>query len=284
MARARTEASAASDVRSRGEQERSQDLRNQLSHARGVNETLEGRIERGTDELRAAVDELEAFAYSVSHDLRAPLRAISGFSELLVQDMDPALSEESVLYLNRIHRNCRQMGTLIDDLLEFSRVARKELSTQEIDAEEIVWGCVRELTEGRRGVSPEIEVGALPRCYADWRLMKQVFTNLLSNAIKYSGASVPPRIKVSGLAVPGDNEIVYSVADNGVGFDTAYSDQLFQVFQRLHRAEDYEGTGVGLALCQRIVSRHGGRIWADAQVDQGATFFVALPAKRVNSS
>lgn len=254
----------------------------ELRQMRGENEVLEGQVEKGVQDLKDAVDELEAFAYSVSHDLRAPLRAISGFSELLLRDADPRLEAKSIAYLNRIYQNCLHMGTLIDDLLEFSRVQRDVLATRSIDMVELVWTSVHEQVEGHDVAAPEIEVRELPRCLGDWRLVKQVFTNLVSNAIKFSAASTPPRIVVDASTDEDRHEIVYSVSDNGVGFDMAYSDQLFQVFQRLHRAEDYAGTGVGLALCQRIVSRHGGRIWAEAEVDAGATFFVALPAEGVS--
>lgn len=252
----------------------------QLSQARGANLVLEGQVERGTQELKEAVEELEAFAYSVSHDLRAPLRAISGFSELLVREAHPALDDRSIFYLNRIHQNCAHMATLIDDLLEFSRVGRSALAEQDVDVDVLLRGCLQELAEGDRGDLPRVELEPLPRCRGDWRLVKQVFTNLLSNAVKYSRDATPPRIKVSAVRSAGSAEVVYAVADNGVGFDMAHAPQLFQVFQRLHRAEDYEGTGVGLALCHRIVSRHGGRIWAEAEVGRGATFFVALPEGR----
>lgn len=251
----------------------------ELSEVRGANALLEGRVESGIQELKEAVDELEAFAYSVSHDLRAPLRAISGFSELLLKDADPALDETSLLYLNRIHRNCIHMGSLIDDLLEFSRVGRSELADQEIDIHDLVTSCIEDLRETQGGGLPEIDVGLLPRCRGDWRLIKQVFMNLISNAIKYSRESRPPHIKVSGTT--STTEVVYVVSDNGVGFDMAYVGQLFQVFQRLHRAEDYGGTGVGLALCQRIVHRHRGRIWAEAGVGRGATFSIALPREEL---
>lgn len=255
-------------------------MHDELSEARDANAVLEGQVERGTQELKEAVDELEAFAYSVSHDLRAPLRAISGFSEILVRDAPPGLDEKSLLYLNRIYRNCLHMGALIDDLLEFSRVGRSQLVDQEIEVRDVVWRCVQDLGESHGGDLPQIEVGALPTCRGDWHLLKQVFTNLISNAIKYSRESRPPYIEVTATASA--NEVIYAVSDNGVGFDMAFAGQLFQVFQRLHRAEDYEGTGVGLALCQRIVNRHGGRIWAEAELGRGATFFVALPREEMS--
>lgn len=255
-------------------------LERELLRTRGANVLLEGQVARGVRDLKRAVDDLEAFAYSVSHDLRAPLRAISGFSEILLRDLDAALDEQSVAYLNRIHQNCLHMGALIDDLLEFSRVGRGNLVSQEIDVAALVLQCVQDTRDCIATGMPRVEVEAIPSCRGDSRLLRQVFTNLLSNAVKYSRDSSPPRIVVTGTEDPSRGEVVYAVADNGVGFDMAYADQLFQVFQRLHRAEDYEGTGVGLALCHRIVTRHGGRIWAEAELGRGATFFVALPSGR----
>lgn len=254
----------------------------ELVRARDANVVLEGKVERGIQDLKEAVDDLEAFAYSVSHDLRAPLRAISGFSEILIRDPHPALDDTTLLYLDRIYQNCLHMGELIDDLLEFSRVGRKKIAPEHIDVSELVRSCAVEVVEGLEGASPEIRVEDLPGCRGDRRLVKQVFLNLLSNAVKYSRASTPPRVHVRGSVDAGLGRAVYSVADNGVGFDMAHADQLFQVFQRLHRAEDYEGTGVGLALSQRIVNRHDGHIWAEAEVGRGATFFVALPAEEVS--
>lgn len=252
-------------------------LHEQLVDARGRNSHLESQVERGITDLTQAVDELEAFAYNVSHDLRAPLRAISGFSEILMRDQDPALDPRSSRYLNRIYQNCRHMGALIDDLLEFSRMGRVDVVNGRVDVSGLVRTAMQELHESADEDLPTVEVADLPSCVGDWRLLKQVFKNLLSNAIKYSHTSSPPRITV-GIVAASPGEVVYTVTDNGVGFDMEYADQLFQVFQRLHRAEDYEGTGVGLALCQRIVRRHGGRIWAHAEIDQGATFYVALPS------
>jgi signal transduction histidine kinase len=227
-----------------------------------------------TSELEESNEGLQAFAYSVSHDLRAPLRAISGFTEILVRDYADGLEDKARGHLQRVFDNCRQMADLIDDLLEFSRLGQTAMSVGTVDVDAVVASCITELRLTHTG-ELEVKVGSLPACRGDEILIRQVFMNLLSNAFKYSRDSEYPRVEVKGF-LNSDRDVHYEISDNGVGFDMAYSDQLFRVFQRLHRAEDYEGTGVGLALCERIVKRHSGRVWAESAPGAGATFHVLL--------
>lgn len=227
-----------------------------------------------TDELKAANKELDAFSYSVSHDLRTPLRAITGFANILVDQYASELSPKATHYLQRVQANTLQMGRLVDDLLQFSRMGRRALQTQHVKPQQIVEEALEELQAMQDGRQVDIEVGPLPPCKADPAMFKQVFVNLLSNALKYTEDREVAHIKVDSRVEEGKN--VYFVADNGIGFDMRYADKLFGVFQRLHRAEDYEGTGVGLAIVQRIIQRHGGKIWAEAAPDQGATFYFHL--------
>ncbi|MEA2527543.1 MAG: hypothetical protein QOF73_4770 [Thermomicrobiales bacterium] len=244
-----------------------------------LNEELEERVRARTAQLTAANQELEAFTYSVSHDLRAPLRGIDGFSRILVEDYGSILPDEAKRFLQIVRDGTVQMGRLVDDLLEFSRLGRQPLQTMTLLPAGIVARVLDDLHDERAGRQVEVTVGDLPACQADPALLKQVFANLLANAFKYTRGREPARIEVGALE--GDRsarEQTYFVKDNGVGFDMAYASKLFGVFQRLHRAEDYEGTGVGLALVQRIVHRHGGQIWAEAEVDRGATFWFTLPA------
>jgi signal transduction histidine kinase len=230
-----------------------------------------------TDEVLALNRELEAFSYSVSHDLRAPLRAIDGFSRILSEDHAAGLGPEAARLLGVIRTNARHMGHLIDDLLAFSRLGRKELVTTDVDMAALARAAADELRAGAPERAVEVELGALPAARGDWALLRQVWVNLLSNAFKYSRGRVPARITVAAEVRNG--ETVYLVSDNGVGFDMAYGDKLFGVFQRLHRADQFEGTGVGLAIVQRIVHRHGGRVWAEAAPDAGATFSFTLEAR-----
>lgn len=233
-------------------------------------------LERMAQELQGANEELESFAYSISHDLRAPLRAMDGFSRILMEEHAPDLSPEAQRYLGMVRDNARQMGELIADLLAFSRLGRKPLDKQAVDPAAIVRQVLEELRDEQEGRWVEIAVGDLPPCQADPALLKQVFVNLLTNALKYTRERDPARIEI-GYSLPPSGEGrgdggTYFIKDNGVGFDMRYVDKLFGVFQRFHRAEDYEGTGVGLAIVHRIVSRHGGRVWGEAKVNEGATF------------
>ena len=224
-------------------------------------------------ELETANKELEAFSYSVSHDLRAPLRAIDGFARILMDKHLPQLLPEAQRYLRLVRDNAKQMGDLIDDLLAFSRLTRQSLERRQVVPSEIARDALHDLGYEDNGRA-HVSVKALPGCQADPALLKQVFVNLLSNALKFARRRDPAQIEVGNLN--GNGEPVYYVRDNGVGFDMKYADKLFGVFQRLHRAEEYEGTGVGLAIVQRIVHRHGGRVWAEAEVNKGATFYFTL--------
>jgi signal transduction histidine kinase len=232
-------------------------------------------VTQRTRQLEAANQELEAFSYSVSHDLRAPLRAISGFTSILLEDYSSLLPEEGLESLRRVKDNGDHMGHLIDDLLDFSRLGRQALRVQRVHTRGVVDRALAQLApiDGRQA---NLAVGDLPDCESDPGLLEQVFVNLLSNAFKYSRKREDARIEVGALTDDSGSGPVFFVRDNGAGFDMRYADKLFGVFQRLHRSQDYEGTGVGLAIVQRIVARHGGRVWAEAKVDQGATFYFTL--------
>jgi light-regulated signal transduction histidine kinase (bacteriophytochrome) len=239
-----------------------------------LNTDLERRVLERTAQLEDTVRELEAFSYSVSHDLRAPLRAVNGFSRILLQDYGSQLAPEAQGYLRMVSENAQQMGRLIDDLLAFSQLGRQQLRTQRVLPAEVVRGALDGLAPEREGREVQIVLDELAVCQADPVLLRQVYVNLLSNALKFTRRRAVARIEIGCHELEG--EVTYFVKDNGAGFDMRYADKLFGVFQRLHRAEDYDGTGVGLAIVNRIVHRHGGRVWAEAAVDQGATFFFTL--------
>lgn len=244
------------------------------AEVRRLNADLEERVERRTAELVAKSKELESFAYSISHDLRAPLRAIDGFSRLLVEDHAERLEPVGRRLLEVVRENARRMGQLIDDLLTFSRAGRHELRKVRVDVGEVVRSVLEEvLPEQERGQS-EVRIGALPPVAADPALLRQIFVNLLANAVKFSATRPRRMVEVSGRREPG--RVLYEVTDNGVGFDMRYASKLFGVFQRLHGRE-FEGTGVGLALVERIVSRHGGAVSARGEVGVGATFTLSFP-------
>lgn len=231
-------------------------------------------LQRRAIQLEAANKELEAFSYSVSHDLRAPLRAVNGFSRILSNEYAEQLPNDARRYLQMVQDNAQQMGCLIDDLLAFSRLSRSSLKKQLIAPINLVRQVFTELGDQQEHRHIEISIGELPVCQADPALLKQVWVNLIANALKYTRQQKLACIEVGCKQI--NSKSVYFVKDNGVGFDMRYADKLFGVFQRLHRAEDYEGTGVGLAIVQRIIHRHGGRVWAEAEVNQGATFYFSL--------
>ena len=235
---------------------------------------LEVRVKARTAELEAANHELEAFSYSVSHDLRAPIRAISAFSNILIEDHGAELSQDARHCVDIVIKRAKHMGQLIDDLLMFSRLSRQPITRQTVSMTALCSAIIAEL----RSVDParivDISIGDMPDAYAEPALLRQVMTNLLQNALKYTRPQSAAHVEV-GCYMQG-GEQVYYVRDNGVGFDMQYADRLFGVFQRLHREEDFEGTGVGLAIVHRIVTRHVGRVWADAAVNAGATFFFTL--------
>lgn len=234
------------------------------------NAQLEYRVHERTAQLEQANKELEAFSYTVSHDLRAPLRAVVGYSSILKNDFSDDLPEQGKKFLQRIIDGANQMGELIDDLLSFSRTSRAEMRRQEVDVNQLVEEVWAEMVNAHPTQLVEFACGKLPACNADRALLKQVWVNLLSNALKYSRQRAPAQIEV-GFQMQKD-EVIYFVRDNGAGFDMQYAGKLFGVFQRLHRPEDFEGTGIGLATVQRILTRHGGRVWAEAAPNRGATF------------
>jgi signal transduction histidine kinase len=235
------------------------------------------RALKQAQELRLANNDLEGFSYSVSHDLRAPLRAIDGFSRLLGDDKSRSISPETRHYLQRIRANVLHMSSLIDDLLEFARCGRQSLEQGRLDMEMLARLAAEEAHASRLNekTEPVISIGKLPSARGDERLIRQVWVNLLDNAVKYSSKAQQPHINVSGRE---DGErLVYEISDNGVGFDNKFTSNLFGVFRRLHGAREYPGTGVGLAIVHRIVTRHGGEVWAHSEPGRGATFSFSLP-------
>jgi light-regulated signal transduction histidine kinase (bacteriophytochrome) len=238
-------------------------------------ERLNKHLVRRAAELAGSNKELEAFAYSVSHDLRAPLRHLEGFAELLLKRADANLDETSARYARAIADAALKMSRLIEDLLNFSRTSRAEMHTQRVELPPLIEEVQRDLAPVIQGRRISWNVGTFPAVEADPTLLRVTLTNLLSNAIKFTALRPEARIEIGARAENGD--AVIFVRDNGAGFDPQYSDKLFGVFQRLHREDEFAGTGIGLATVRRIIHRHGGRVWADSTVDGGATFYFTLP-------
>jgi len=233
-------------------------------------------LEKSATRLEEMNKELESFSYSVSHDLRAPLRAIDGYARLILKKQGDKFDEDTTRKFNDIRSNAQMMGQLIDDLLTFSRLGRKAMSLAILDMDVLTKDAWKEVQASDPERKIKRTVNSVPPCYGDRALIKQVLINLLSNAAKFTKYKDAAEIVVGGYT--DGNEMVYYIRDNGVGFDMAYYDKLFGVFQRLHSTDQFEGTGVGLATVQRIIRRHGGRVWAEGKVDEGATFYFSLPA------
>ena len=235
------------------------------------NRDLRSRLRQRSVALEIATRDLESFSHSVSHDLRAPLRAIGGFTDIVLRDHAGHLTPDGMHLLGRVVANAKRMNQLIDELLEFSRAGLGELHVQSIN----VGRLVRECLDVEAPRNAKITVGDLPSCRADLLLLKQALLNLLSNAVKFSRNREPACIEIG--AEVRDGEFIYHVRDNGVGFDMRMAHKLFQVFQRLHAQRDFDGAGVGLAIVRRVIERHGGRVWAESEPDRGATFYFSLP-------
>lgn len=245
-----------------------------------LNDQLEARVEQRTAELNETNRELEAFTYSVSHDLRAPLRHMSGFSRILQQEYGPHLPDEAQHYINRIRDAAAHMSMLVEDLLRLSHIGRQVPKRKQVSLSSILDEAKNEVLPGGMPEAIEWKIGKLPTVEVDHLLLRQVFVNLLSNAVKFTRNQTTPRIEIGCLQEA--HTLTIHIKDNGAGFDPKFADKLFGVFQRLHRQDEFEGTGIGLATVQRIVHKHGGRIWAESQPGQGATFYFTLPTNLSN--
>jgi two-component system, sensor histidine kinase and response regulator len=247
---------------------------NSLEKAEAEITKLNGELEKKIAELEMANKEMESFSYSVSHDLRAPIRSLEGYSKILIEDYATTMDAEANRLLQIIRNNARKMDTLINDLLEFSRLGKKEVQKSSINTEQLVRNIVNEISPVVNNHA-KVQFHSLPPANADYTLIKQVWVNLISNGLKYSAKKKEPLIEIGSHSQAA--ETVYYVKDNGAGFDMQYADKLFGVFQRLHKPTEFEGTGVGLAIVQRIVLKHGGRVWGEGKPQEGATFYFSLP-------
>ena len=241
---------------------------------RKLNDELEQKVIERTVQLESVNKELESFSYSVSHDLRAPIRAINGYTRILVEDYADKFDADGVKILQSIINNSKKMGELIDDLLAFSKLGRKQVTTSEIDMTGLINSVQEELVFEDYKNIPQFNIGILPNAIGDKSLIKQVWINLISNAVKYSKHKSKTTIEIG--AYEKNNLIVYYIKDSGAGFDMQYYDKLFGVFQRLHSQEEFEGTGIGLAIVQKIVHRHSGTVWAESKLNEGACFYFSL--------
>jgi PAS domain S-box-containing protein len=257
------------------EREKSDEIQRALMNILDDVEVERVKAEQANVQLESVNSELEAFSYSVSHDLRAPLRAISGFTEALLEDWGSRLDEEGKLNLSLVRENAHNMGQLIDDLLTFSRLGRQTMIMDEIDMTELAQSVFRELKARESGRRIAFTMGRMPPAHGDKALIRQVLVNLIANAVKFTRSRKQASIEIGHQSLA--DRDAYSIRDNGVGFDMRYADKLFGVFQRLHSVEEFEGTGVGLALAYRIITRHGGAIWAEGHVGRGAVFYFSLP-------
>jgi len=251
-----------------------------LAFIRDITERKKAEEEERTEKLKEAIKELESFSYSVSHDLRAPLRAINGFSKIILEDKSDKLDAECKRLLNNIRRNTQNMGQLIDDLLNFSRIGRHEIKQSNINMHKLAKNVFEELKSNVPGRTLKFNIKTLPPARGDQAMIREVFVNLLSNAIKFTRLQKAAVIEISSRIE--DKENIYCVKDNGIGFDMKYVGKLFGVFQRLHSVDEFEGTGVGLAIVQRIIHKHAGRVWAEAGVNEGATFYFTLPKNEID--
>jgi len=258
-------------------EERNRELERMRDELHQANESLEARVRERTTELEAANQQLESFAFFVSHELRSPLRAIEGFSSILREDYAGSASAEGKRMFIAIERNTARMGRLIEDLLRFSRLTREPVLTQTFDMVSLVHSALAELRPQWEPRKVEIVVGDLPAAMGDESLLKQVLLNLLNNALKFTRPRDKARVEIGSQHV--DGEWLYFIRDNGIGFDMSQADRLFNAFERLHTDAQFEGSGIGLEIVQNIIRRHGGRVWAESAPDQGATFFFVLTSK-----
>ena len=248
---------------------------------RKLNDELEQKVIERTSQLQSVNKELESFSYSVSHDLRAPIRAINGYTRIIVEDYSSQLDAEGIKVLQAIINNSKKMGELIDDLLAFSKLGRKEVSFSEINMLALVQSVKEEFLFEEGENIPEFKVDELFPAMGDQSLIKQVWINLISNAIKYSKYKEKTTVEISAHKTA--NSVIYKIKDEGAGFDMEYYDKLFGVFQRLHSQDEFEGTGIGLAIVQKIVSRHNGMVWAKSKVNEGTSFYFSLPGINIKS-
>ena len=251
----------------------------ELLQSRDELQNLNQELAKRSTELESINKELEAFAYSISHDLRAPLRHMAGYTELLQKRASSGLDEKSKHYIRMMLESAKRMGDLIDDLLAFSRIGRAETQKTLVNLAQLVKEALNEVREDTEGRNIAWKIGTLPDCYGDRSMLRLVLVNLISNAVKFTRTRPQAAIEIGSTNGGGEELIVY-VRDNGVGFDMKYVNKLFGVFQRLHQADEFEGTGIGLATVQRIINRHGGKVWAEGTVDSGATFYFSAPRSR----